>query len=49
MKLQERGTRFSAKLRIPMGDALIMATAKKLQVACVTDDPHFTEISRVWV
>ncbi len=48
-EIAREGGRFGAKLRIPMGDALIMATAKKLQVACVTDDPHFTEVKRVWV
>ena len=48
-EIAREGARFSAKLRIPMGDALIMATAKKLQVACVTDDPHFTEVRRVWI
>ncbi len=48
-EIAREGARFSAKLRIPMCDALIMATAKKLQVACVTDDPHFTEVRRVWV
>ncbi|MGI0080971.1 MAG: PIN domain-containing protein, partial [Nitrososphaerales archaeon] len=48
-EIAREGGRLGAKLRIPMGDALIMATAKKLQVACVTDDPHFTEVKRVWV
>ena|SRR5579875_218755 len=43
------GARLSAKLRIPMADSLIMATAKKLQVACVTDDPHYSEVKTVWV
>ena len=43
------GGRLGARLRVPMADALIMATAKKLRVACVTDDPHFTEVKRVWI
>jgi hypothetical protein len=32
-----------------MADALIMATARKLRVSCATDDPHFTEVKRIWV
>lgn len=43
------GSRFSSRLRIPMTDALIMATAKTLRVPCVTDDPHYTEVKRVWI
>jgi toxin FitB len=41
--------RLSSKLRIPMADSLIMATAKKLRVSCVTDDPHYSEVRRVWI
>lgn len=43
------GARISHRLRIPMADSLIMATAKRLHVSCVTDDPHFTEVKRVWI
>jgi predicted nucleic acid-binding protein len=43
------GARLSSKLRIPMADSLIMATAKKLKIPCVTDDPHFSEVKRVWI
>jgi hypothetical protein len=32
-----------------MADSLIMATSKSLRVSCVTDDPHFTEVKRVWI
>ena len=39
----------AARLRIPMADALIMATAKKMRVPCVTDDPHYSEVKRVWI
>jgi predicted nucleic acid-binding protein len=41
--------RISHRVRVPMADALIMATARKLRVPCATDDPHFTEVKRVWV
>jgi predicted nucleic acid-binding protein len=43
------GARLSSKLRIPMADSLIMATAKKFRVSCVTDDPHYSEVKRVWI
>jgi predicted nucleic acid-binding protein len=48
-EIAEEGARISHRLRIPMADSLIMATAKQLRVPCVTDDPHFTEVKRVWV
>lgn len=41
--------RLGAKLRIPMADSLIMATAKILRVPCVTDDPHYSEVKRIWI
>lgn len=48
-EIAEEGARISHRLRIPMADSLIMATAKQLRIPCVTDDPHFTEVKRVWV
>jgi predicted nucleic acid-binding protein len=48
-EIAEEGARISHRLRIPMADSLIMATSKSLRVACVTDDPHFTEVKRVWI
>lgn len=45
---QEAG-RLGARLKIPMADALIMATAKRFRQICVTDDPHFTEVKRIWI
>jgi toxin FitB len=47
-ELAEEGARISHRLRVPMADSLIMATAKRLRVSCVTDDPHFSEVKRVW-
>jgi len=35
------------KYRIPMGDALIGATALCLGAACVSDDPHFKRIEEI--
>jgi predicted nucleic acid-binding protein len=37
-EIAEEGARISHRLRIPMGDSLIMATSKSLRVPCVTDD-----------
>ncbi|MDG7009175.1 MAG: hypothetical protein JRN16_07040 [Nitrososphaerota archaeon] len=39
----------SHKLRMPMADSLVMATAKRHSLPCVTDDPHFSEVKRIWV
>jgi predicted nucleic acid-binding protein len=47
--IAEEGARISHRLRVPMADSLIMATSKRLRVSCVTDDPHFTEVKRVWI
>lgn len=48
-EIAEEGAKISHRLRTPMADALIMATAKRLRVPCVTDDPHFTDVKRIWV
>ncbi len=47
--IAEEGAKISHRLRTPMADALIMATARRLRVPCVTDDPHFTDVKRIWV
>jgi predicted nucleic acid-binding protein len=47
--IAEEGADISHRLRIPMADSLIMATAKRFNLACVTDDPHFNEVKKVWV
>jgi predicted nucleic acid-binding protein len=48
-EIAEEGAKIGNRLRTPMADSLIMATAKRLRVPCVTDDPHFTEVKRVWI
>ncbi len=48
-EIAEEAARISHRVRVPMADALIMATARKLRVPCATDDPHFTEVKRIWV
>jgi predicted nucleic acid-binding protein len=45
----ELGAEISHRLKVPMADALIMATAKRLRLPCVTDDTHFSEVKTVWV
>jgi len=47
--IAEEAARVSHRVKVPMADALIMATARKLRVPCATDDPHFTEVKRTWV
>jgi len=48
-EIAEEGASISHRLRIPMANSLIMATAKQLHLSCVTDDPHFTEVKRTWI
>src|SRR2546428_9214299 len=48
-QIAEVGARIGHDLIVPMADALIMATAKSLGVACVSDDPHFTDVKKVWI
>jgi predicted nucleic acid-binding protein len=48
-EIAEEGARIHRRLRAPMADSLMMATARQLRVPCVTDDPHFTEVKRVWI
>ncbi len=43
------GAEISHKLKVPMADALNMATSNYLRVRCVTDEPHFTEVERTWI
>jgi len=48
-QIAEEGAEISHRLRIPMADSLITATAKRHNLPCVTDDPHFSEVKRVWI
>jgi predicted nucleic acid-binding protein len=47
-QIAEEGAEISHRLRIPMADAIIMATAKRYHIPCVTDDPHYSEVKRIW-
>jgi predicted nucleic acid-binding protein len=48
-EIAEEAARIGHRVKVPMADALIMATARKLRVPCATDDPHFTGVKRIWV
>jgi predicted nucleic acid-binding protein len=48
-QIAEEGAELAVRLRIPMADSLIMATAKRLGVSCVTDDAHYSEVRKVWI
>jgi predicted nucleic acid-binding protein len=48
-EIAEVGAELSHRLKIPMADSLIMATAKRFNLPCVTDDPHFSEVKRIWI
>jgi predicted nucleic acid-binding protein len=48
-QIAKEGARISHRLRIPMADSIIMATAKRFNLRCVTDDPHFTEVKKIWI
>lgn len=48
-QIAREGAMTSHRLGVPMADALIMATAKQLRLPCVTDDPHFAEVKRMWI
>jgi len=48
-KIAEEAARMSHHGKLPMADALIMATAKRIGAECVTDDPHFTLVKTRWI
>lgn len=48
-EIAEEAARMSHVNKVPMADALIMATAKKINAECVTDDPHFTLVRTKWI
>ncbi len=48
-EIAEEGARISYRAKVPMADAMIMATAKLLGAECVTDDPHFRVAKTRWI
>jgi len=47
--IAEEGARIAIRSKMPMADSLIIGTARMLGEVCVTDDPHFDQIKRVWI
>ena len=47
--IAEEAARISHQGKIPMADALIMATAKIVDAECITDDSHFTLVKTRWI
>jgi len=47
--IAEEGARIAIRSKMPMTDSLIIGTARMLGEVCVTDDPHFDQIKRVWI
>ncbi|MGH9909589.1 MAG: PIN domain-containing protein, partial [Nitrososphaerales archaeon] len=48
-RIAEEAARISHMGRIPMADALIMATARIIGAECITDDPHFKLVKTRWI
>lgn len=48
-EIAEEAARISHANKVPMADALIMATAKTIGAECITDDPHFTLVRTKWI
>jgi len=48
-EIAEEAARMSHANKIPMADALIMATANVLGAECITDDPHFIWVKTRWI
>lgn len=43
-RIAEEAARISHSDRVPMADAIIIATAKSIGAECITDDPHFDAV-----
>ena len=48
-EIAEEAARISHQDKIPMADALIMATANIVDAECITDDPHFALVKTRWI
>ena len=45
--LAELSAELRHRYRVPMADSIIAATAKLLNIPCVTDDPHIREMREI--
>ncbi len=51
-QIAQLSAEFRHKCNLSMGDSMIAATASTLKAVCITDDPHFkqiTEINTEWL
>lgn len=48
-RIAEEAAKIAHRARVPMSDALIMATANIIGAECITDDPHFTLVKTKWI
>ena len=46
-QIAQLSAEFRHKYNLSMGDSMIAATASALKAVCVTDDPHFKQISEI--
>ncbi len=46
-KIAKISAEYRHKYRIPLADSIVAATAKSLNVKCVTDDEHITQIKEI--
>ncbi len=46
-QIAQLSAEFRHRYNLSMGDSMIAATASTLKAACITDDPHFTQINEI--
>ena len=46
-QIAQLSAEFRHKYNLSMGDSMIAATASALSAVCITDDPHFKQISEI--
>lgn len=46
-QIAQLSAEFRHKYQLSMGDSMIAATASTLKAVCITDDPHFKQISEI--
>jgi predicted nucleic acid-binding protein len=46
-QIAQLSAEFRHKYQLSMGDSMIAATASILKAVCITDDPHFKQISEI--
>ena len=46
-QIAQLSAEFRHKYNLSMGDSMVAATASAIKAVCVTDDPHFKQISEI--